>query len=141
MGDITMMRVQEARIEGELARLRKLIERHSGSADALPIAVQLLRLLGAWRRVLVARDRLVYRPRLASLNGSEALMAGTCREQMRAVAERVESYAQRWSSSAVIASDFGFFRDQSTALMVAIETHFDCDRSLLGNAGERQIAA
>ncbi len=141
MSDANVMRVQEARIEGELARLRKLIERHSTASDALPLAVQLTRLVGAWRRVLVARERLVYRPRLASLDGSEALMAGTCREQMKAVAERVELHAQRWSSSAVIASDFAFFRDQSTALMVAIETHFECDRSLLGDGGPRRIAA
>ena len=97
--------------------------------------------MGAWRRVLVARERLVYRPRLASLNRSEALMASTCREQMKAVAERVESHHQRWSSSAVITSDFAGFRRQSIALMVAIETHFECDRSLLGASGPRRIVA
>ena len=141
MGDIKMMRVQEARIEGELARLRKLIESHPAASDCLPLAVQLLRTVGAWRRVLVARERFVYFPRLTSLDGSEALMASTCREQMQAVAERVESYAQRWSSSAVIARDFDTFRNQSIALMVAIETHFECDRALLGDASPRRLAA
>ena len=141
MRDPKMMRVQEARIEGELARLRKLIKAHRGPSDALALAVQLTRMVGVWRRVLVARERLVYRPGLASLDGSEALMAGTCHEQMKAVSERVESHAQRWSSSAVIANDFAFFRDQSAALMVAIETHFECDRSLLGGEGPCRIAA
>jgi|GEM_PF-3649896 len=141
MSDAKVMRVQEVRIESELARLRKLIDGHSAGSDALPLAVQLTRLVGAWRRVLVVRERLVYRPRLESPDGSEALMAGTCREQMKAVAERIELHAQRWSSSAVIASDFAFFRDQSASLMVAIETHFECDRSLLGDSAPSRIAA
>ncbi len=139
MSDAKVMRVQEFRIEAELARLRKLSDGYRSAADALPLAVQLSRLVGTWRRVFVARERLVYRPRLASPDRSHALMAGTCRAQMKAVAERVELHAQRWSSSVVIASEFPLFRDQSIALAKAIETHFECDRSLLGH--ERRIAA
>jgi len=141
MSDPTVMRVQEARIEGEMARLRKLIAHYSGASDALPVAVQLIRMVGAWRRALCARERFVYRPRLASCDSSQAQMARTCREQMKAVADRVEAHSRRWSSSAVIASEFARFRHQSAALMIAIETHFQCDRSLLGDSSDSQIAA
>ena len=143
MSDPLMMRVQEAKIERELACLKVLIEDYPAANDALPLALQLARLVGTWRRVLIARERLVYAPRMASSDRGDALMAATCREQMRAVADRVEYYAQRWSSSAVIASDFARFRHQCMALVAAIETHFDCDRSLLGtgNGTGMRIAA
>ena len=131
MRNSDVMRVQEARIESQLGRLRNLIDRYSGTSDALPLTVQLNRFIGVWRGVIVARDRLVYRPRAISTERCEVLMARTCGERMNKVAERVEAYGQRWSSSAVIASDFALFRRQSAALMAAIEAHFNCDRSLL----------
>jgi len=142
MTDANEMRVQEVRIRSELARLRRMLRSYSGAPDALSLAVQMTRMVGAWRRIIVARERFVYQPRLASPSEADALIARTCQERMMTTARRVRNFAWNWSSSALIASDFDRFRYQATALMVAIEAHFDCDRSLLGvDDGARRIAA
>lgn len=132
MIDIELVRAHEDELEQQVARLLDLANSYSGPPAAYGLNLQLTRLIGCWRRLLMWRDRLVYRP-LASSDDDEMIALGLrCHDRMLVLGERIEGFAIRWSSSVLIATEFPRFRAEIIALTAAMQTRFDGDRALLG---------
>lgn len=113
----------------------ELIDHSSGDACALELELQLSRVVGQWRAMLVLRDKLVYRPAAEHHDRNRAAMAAACQQRMDALADQVEDYARRWSSSALIATALPIFRTTALILLAAMTARLDRERRLLGETG------
>ena len=60
---------------------------------------------------------------------------------MAALADQVEDFARRWSSSALIASAFPRFRSTAVVLVAAMAARLEGDRRLLGEAPADELAS
>lgn len=134
MIDVELVRAHEDELEQQSARLVAFARAYTGPACAYAIEVQLTRLVGTWRRLLMWRDRLIYQPLAASGDIGLADVATRCHARMAVLGGRIEEFAQRWSSSVLIAAEPQRFTAEVIALGSALATRFDGDRALLGLA-------
>ena len=130
---IELLREREAELECQMARLCLLVDLYPGDVTALDIELQLSRVIGQWRATLVLRDQFVYRPAAKNPDRARATMAVACQQRMEALAEQVEHFARRWSSSALIATAFPSFRATALVMVAAISARFARERRLLGD--------
>lgn len=101
-------------------RLLDLIDSYQAGTPALPILMQLNRLYGVLRVHLALEDIELY-PALAS--SGDPQVARTARayvDEMGDLAINLECFAQHWSCSASIASNFAEFREAAQDLMLAL---------------------
>ena len=119
MSPIELLHAREEELERQMTWLVELIDHSSGDACALDLELQLSRVVGQWRAMLVLRDKLVYRPAVKHSDRDRATMAAACQQRMEALAEQVEEFARRWSSSALIATAFPNFRLTALVLLAA----------------------
>ena len=132
MSPIELLHAREEELERQMTWLVELIDHSSGDARALDLELQLSRVVGQWRAMLVLRDKLVYRPAAKHSDRDRATMAAACQQRMEALAEQVEEFARRWSSSALIATAFPNFRATALVLVAAMTARLDRERRLLG---------
>ena len=129
---IELLHAREAELERQLTWLIDLIDQASGAECALELELQLSRVIGQWRAMLVLRDKLVYRPAAKHADRARATMAAACQQRMEALADQVEEFARRWSSSALIASALPIFRATALVLVAAMTARLERERRLLG---------
>ena len=133
MSPIALLNAREEELERQMVWMTELIDHETGEACALELELQLSRVVGQWRAMLVLRDRLVYRPAVKHPDGARATMAAACQQRMDALAEQVEEFARRWSSSALITTAFPSFRATALVLLAAMTARLDRERRLLGD--------
>ena len=127
-----LLRIREAELERQMARMLVLIDLFPGEATALGLELQLNRVIGHWRATLVLRDQFVYRPAAKDADRGRAALATACQQRMEALAEQVEEFARRWSSSALITTAFPSFRATALVLLAAMTARLERERCLLG---------
>ncbi|MDQ3078093.1 MAG: hemerythrin domain-containing protein [Pseudomonadota bacterium] len=104
-----------------MLRLINLIEAYRSGEDAYPIALQLARWTGLLRGHLASEDEWFYPAMIASHHAETAATATAFRTDMGHLAERLEVFVRRWSSSAVIGAGFPRFRREAFALFAAFD--------------------
>jgi hypothetical protein len=122
---LDMYALTELRSQHDLAlrmaeRLIDLIDEYRGDADAPPIALQFNKLFGLLRVHLAQEDVQLYPELAASGDRQIANMALAYVSEMGGLASELELFAQRWSSSAVIASDFYGFAEAARELVLRL---------------------
>ncbi len=100
--------------------LRDLVRRHRPGDNAIAIATQLARLLGALRVHLAEEDEYLYPALIATNNGIAAALAERYRAEMGSLAWDVEEFMRYWSSSAVIAQRFEAFESDLDRMLGAL---------------------
>jgi hypothetical protein len=101
-------------------RLIDLIDEYRGEADALPIALQFNRLVGLLRVHLAQEDVQLYPELVASGDRDIARLALAYVSEMGSLASELELFAKRWTSSAVIASEFETFAEDARDLVLKL---------------------
>lgn len=101
-------------------RLIDMIDEYRGDADAPPVALQFNRLFGLLRVHLAQEDVQLYPDLVASGDHQTANVALAYVLEMGGLASELELFAQRWSSSAVIASDFFGFAEAARELVLQL---------------------
>ena len=127
-----LLRAREEELDRQIVWMTELIDQGAGASGAFELELQLSRVVGQWRAMLVLRDRLVYRPAASHRDRDRATMAAACEQRMEALAEQVEEFARRWSSSALIATAFPSFRATALVLLAAMTARLERERRLLG---------
>jgi hypothetical protein len=107
-------------------RLLDLVNEYRSAADALPIALQLNRLVGLLRVHLAQEDVQLYPELIAS-----GRMALAYASEMGGLAGELELFAQRWSSSVGIAAAFAEFAEVTRELMLRLATRIERENRYL----------
>ena len=105
-----------------MLRLVNLIRAHRRGADAYPIALLIAEWISLLRSHLASEDEWFYPAMIGSPDDQASAIAAEFQSDMGHLAEQLESFDRRWSSSAVIGARFDCFREESFALFAA----FDC---------------
>lgn len=116
----TELRNQHDAAMGMAEHLLDLIDAYRCEADALPIAVQITKLIGLLRVHLAQEDVQLYPELVASGDREIAKMALAYVAEMGGLAHELEQFARRWSSSAVIATDFADFAEAARELVLQL---------------------
>ena len=112
-------------------RLLDLVNEYRSAADALPIALQLNRLVGLLRVHLAQEDVQLYPELIASGDPETARMALAYASEMGGLAGELELFAQRWSSSVGIAAAFAEFAEVTRELMLRLATRIERENRYL----------
>ena len=113
-------------------RTLDLIDAYRGvDAEAFRISVQLARLFGLLRIHLMHEDTQFY-PWLATCGDAEAeRLSHVYFTEMGQLAPQLEQFAQRWSLSSVIETNFEQFRVHARALIATIELRIERENGFL----------
>lgn len=95
---------------------------YRGRDDADRLTLGVAQLLGLLRLHLMVEDTHLYPELIASGHRQTAAMAQRFADEMGDIAEQLEEFAMRWSSSAGIAAGFDEFREEALAIFAALET-------------------
>jgi len=118
-------------------RLIDLVNNYDPSTAAIPILMQLNRLLGILRVHLAQEDVELY-PRLMSSNDPKvAQTAAAFVAEMGGLAFKLEGFAWHWSCSASIAGNIDEFREGVHELVLALAVRIERENSELYPLAER----
>lgn len=106
-------------------RLLDLMDAYRPGAPAFPILMQLNRLYGILRIHLAQEDVGLYRMLMASSDRDIARIARQYVDEMGGLAIDLECFAQHWSCSASIASNFEEFSEAARALMLELAVRIE----------------
>lgn len=112
-------------------RLLDLIDSYRGDVDAYPIALQFNKLVGLLRVHLAQEDVQLYPDLMASSDSKTAKLAKAYVAEMGSLASELELFAQRWSSSAVIATDFDEFAEATRELILQLVVRIERENRYL----------
>jgi hemerythrin-like domain-containing protein len=112
-------------------RLLDLVADYRCEADALPIALQLNKLVGLLRVHLAQEDVQLYPRLLASGDRDIAKLALSYVSEMGGLAHELEQFIRRWSSSAVIAADFADFAEAAQELVLQLSFRIERENRYL----------
>jgi hypothetical protein len=107
------------------SRLFDLMDSYDGGRDAFPIAMQLNKLVGLLRIHLAQEDVELYPALFASRDGAVARLARCYATEMGGLASELEIFAQHWSCSASIVSNFEEFQDEANALLLHLAVRIE----------------
>ena len=99
-------------------RLVDLIDNYRCAADALPITLQFNKLVGLMRVHLSQEDVQLYPELMASGDQQTSKLALSYVAEMGDLANELERFARRWSSSALVAGDFAEFAENARLLIL-----------------------
>ncbi len=91
-------------------RLRDLVDHYGGAGDAYRVTLQLARLHSLLRLHLIEEDAALYPALLGSGDVQTVALAQEMQAETGLLAQGMERFMVRWSSSALIGSDFATFR-------------------------------
>ena len=122
VGDDTLATTDSLRRQHHAAsllgtRLRDLVDHYRGGGDAYRVSLQLARLHGLLRLHLIAEDAALYPALLGSGDARTVALAREMQAETGLLAEGLERFMTRWSSSALIGSDFPAFRAELGELL------------------------
>lgn len=112
-------------------RLLELVDTYRCDADAYPIALQFNKLVGLLRVHLAQEDVQLYPDLMSSSDARTARLAKTYVAEMGSLAFELELFAQRWSSSAVIATDFDEFAQATRELILQLVVRIERENRYL----------
>ncbi|MDQ3143351.1 MAG: hemerythrin domain-containing protein [Pseudomonadota bacterium] len=142
MSTLQSLRWQHDQASSGKLRLVNLIEAHRPGDDAYPIALQLARWTGLLRAHLASEYEWFYPALIASPNSETAATARAFQTEMGHLAERLEAFDRRWSSSAVIGAGFSRFHREAFALFAAFDQRISReDRTLYPMAESQGVGA
>ena len=118
-------------------RLLDMIDHYRCEVDALPIILQLNRLIGLLRVHLAQEDVQLYPELVGSADPEIARLAQAYVSEMGGLAIDLELFAQRWSSSAVIAGQFSEFSEAARDLILLLAVRIDRENRFLYPLAER----
>ena len=121
MPTLRSLRWQHDQVSQLMLRLINLIEQYRPGDDAYPIALQLARWTGLLRGHLASEDAWLYPSMIASRDARAAATAASFQADMGHLAERLEAFDRRWSSSAVIGAAFPRFHREALDLFAAFD--------------------
>ena len=122
--------------------LIELIDDYQCEADALLIAFQFNKLTGVLRVHLAQEDVQLYPRLIASDDPKTAKLALTYVSEMGDLANQLEVYARRWSSSTVIATGFANFAEATRELVLQLAFRIERENQhLYPLAGPRVLRA
>ena len=140
-----MFKIDDLRREHDAAldmaqRLLDLIDGHKAGTPAYPILMQLNRLYGILRVHLAHEDIQLYPALMASADPQVARQARKFVDEMGDLATNLECFAQHWSCSASIASNFAEFSDAARDLTLALASRIERENRYLYPLVEAAIA-
>ena len=112
-------------------RLRDLAEHHEAGGDAYRITLQLARLHALLRLHLLEEDGALYPALVGSGDAQIVALAREMQEQSGWLAEGMERFMVRWSSSALIGSDFATFRTELGDLLGQFDVRIEREENEL----------
>ena len=127
-------------------RLRGLVDHHEADGDAYRVTLQLARLHAMLRLHLLEEDCALYPALLGSGDAQIVALASEMQEQSGCLAGVMERFMMRWSSSALIGSDFAAFRTEIGELLSRFSVRIEREENELypladNHAQERRRAA
>lgn len=96
------------------------IENYRGEEDACVISLELAKLLGLLQIHLAQEDRSLYPSLIASGDERVAAVAHQFVAEMGEFAKGLHSFAKRWPCSRAVSSNFGAFRNETIAVLDAL---------------------
>jgi len=112
-------------------RLVDLMDSYDGGRDAYDIAMQLNRLVGLLRIHLAHEDVELYPELIASPDEEVARLARSYADEMGGLAIELEIFAQHWSCSAGIVSNFDEFREATSTLLLHLAVRIERENRYL----------
>ena len=112
-------------------RLIDLADNYDPATAAIPILMQLNRLLGILRVHLAHEDVELYPRLMASPDPNVARTAGTFVAEMGSLAADLECFARHWSCSAGIAANIEEFREGVHELVLALAVRIERENRYL----------
>ena len=142
MTTLHSLRWQHDQASQMMLRLIHLIRSYRPGEDTYPIALQLARWVSLLRGHLACEDDWFYPAMIASGDAMSAATAREFRADMGDLAQQLEGFDRRWSSSAAIAAAFGQFRREACALFADFDRRIAReDQTLYPLAADRGIGA
>ena len=108
-----------------MLRLVNLAQGFQGPDQALPIAVDLAKLVQLLRHHLATEEEWFYPAMIDSDEPLAAALATAYRDEVGGIAEEVESFLAQWNSSTVIGLRFMQFRQELFCLLRKLEDRID----------------
>ena len=105
-----------------MAGISGQIGAYRGPDDAYRLTLGVAQLIGLMRLHLTIEDAHLYPELIGSDHAPTAALARRLAREMGGLAERVEEFATRWSSSAGIAARFDDFHDETRRLFAQLKT-------------------
>jgi len=121
-------------------RLFDLMENYDGGRDVFDIAMQLTKLVGLLRIHLAQEDVQLYPELMASPSQEVARLARAYAAEMGGLALELEIFAQHWSCSASIVSNFEEFREEANALLLHLAVRIERENRYLYPLAEAAAA-
>ncbi|HYC95123.1 MAG TPA: hemerythrin domain-containing protein [Sphingomicrobium sp.] len=140
MAKLNILRGQHDDALNMAQRLVELIDGYEAGAPAHQILMQLNRLYGVLRVHLAHEDVELYPFLLKSADPKVARIARLYVEEMGNVALDLECFAQHWSCSASIATNFQEFREAAHDLLIALVVRIERENQYLYPLAEADAA-
>jgi hypothetical protein len=112
-------------------RLVDLVDNYDPRSAAIPLLMQLNRLVGILRVHLAHEDVELYPKLMASRDPAVARMAGIYVAEMGGLAIDLECFARHWSCSASIAGNFDEFREGVHELVLTLAARIERENRYL----------
>ena len=147
MPTLHTLRWQHSQASQLMLRLIDLIKAHQPGDDAYPITLQLAQWVSLLRGHLACEDGWFYPAMMASSDAQAVATAIEFQTEMGHLAGRLEAFDRRWSSSAVIGTDFPRFHREAFELFAAFDLRISREDQTLyplaerGGVGARSNAA
>ena len=138
MPTLLTLRWQHDQASQLMLRLIDLIKAHRPEDDAFPITLQLAQWVSLLRAHLVCEDAWFYPAMIASSDVTAVAMASEFQTDMGHLAERLEEFDRRWSSSAVIGGGFPRFHREAFELFAAFDRRIAREDQTLYPLAERR---
>jgi len=140
MANIDLLRAQHDEALAMAGRLIELVDHHDPRTAAIPLLMQLNRLLGLLRVHLAHEDVELY-PALAA--STDPVVEHTSKrfvDEMGGLAVELECFARRWSCSASIAGNIDEFREGAHQLLMALAVRIERENRILYPLAEAEAA-
>ena len=131
MVNIQILRQQHDAALAMADRLIDLVDNYDPATAAIPILMQLNRLLGILRVHLAHEDVELYPKLIESSDPEVARTASAYVAEMGSLAMDLEWFAQHWSCSASIAGNIGEFREGVHQLVLALAVRIERENRYL----------
>lgn len=140
MAHTDLLRLQQDAASQMMVGITGQIRAYRGRDDAYRLTLGIAQLLGLLRVHLTREDDHLYPQMINSGDRQTAAMARRFASEMGDFAERLEEFAQHWSTSAVIAACFDEFRDETRDIFAALKTRIRRENQQLYPRADRLAA-
>ncbi|WP_294122716.1 hemerythrin domain-containing protein [Sphingomonas sp.] len=140
MVKIDILRAQHDDALAMADRLIELVDHYDPRSAAIPLLMQLNRLLGLLRVHFAHEDVELYPALTAARDPLVARTAQRFVEEMGGLAIELECFARRWSCSASIAGNIGEFRESAHQLMMTLAARIERENRILYPLVEAEAA-